>query len=630
MTNYEIKHNDNKYSITIPENYSGEEYYTVCPICTPHRKPEHQKDKKLAINFKIKDMPWRCNHCGEAGYLISDHDMQRKAIKPLINYNRGETPSEGLYEYFANKRNISKNTIDHFKIRMTRRKIMSKATKTFVETKCISYPYFYNGQVINVKYKTEFKDFSSISKADAIFYNIDSLKNSEIAYIVEGEDDVSALYEVGITPVISVPNGVTISDEERKIFEDTGVIEIKNTVNLEYLDKCINDLDHIKTFILATDSDAPGFKLREELSRRLGKDVCKYILFNTFNKPDGTPCKDANDVLIHHSKEGLNKCISEKNDFPMEDVVTLDMVWDKMKVSFNHGKVKGKSTGFKTLDPHFTLRLGHLIDINGFPASGKSIFAMTIALVTAVLHDWKWGLYMPESYPVEDAYDTIVEMLVGNTSDISWDNRMSYEDYKVAAHNFVKKYIYFVDREKGYTPEELRDVARRMIKKYGITGFITDPWNSLTEKRNKGEDLVPYLTRELSAEHRLVTHNNIVKIICTHPPTPDTPKGEKYKAPSPFNVDGGAIWFKKVYDMVALNKEDENDLNNTNVEVYVWKTKNHKLVGIPTGRSPKILQFNRRSNRYYEDVDGLGTMVCPLDGIFKEIKRKLFGKIEGF
>ena len=64
------------------------EVYVTCPICTPARKPEQQKDTKLAINISREPNPCRCNHCGEKGYDLTNEYIERQSIKPLIkNYN---------------------------------------------------------------------------------------------------------------------------------------------------------------------------------------------------------------------------------------------------------------------------------------------------------------------------------------------------------------------------------------------------------------------------------------------------------------------------------------------------------------------------------------------------------------
>ena len=93
----------------------------------------------------------------------------------------------------------------------------------------------------------------------------------------EGEMDVLALHEAGITNAISVPNGATL-----------------NTNNLDYLDNCIDYFDDMSKIIIAVDSDAPGQALQTELIRRLGAETCFLATFDD--------CKDANEYLQKYGK----------------------------------------------------------------------------------------------------------------------------------------------------------------------------------------------------------------------------------------------------------------------------------------------------------------------------------------
>ena len=75
----------------------------------------------------------------------------------------------------------------------------------------------------NVKYRDGRKNFKLYKGAEKVFYNIDNTVGHDTCIIVEGEMDVLALHEAGITNAISVPNGATL-----------------NSNNLDYLDNCID------------------------------------------------------------------------------------------------------------------------------------------------------------------------------------------------------------------------------------------------------------------------------------------------------------------------------------------------------------------------------------------------------
>lgn len=612
--------------INIPVNpkLTGDEYYMICPLCAASRQPAHRNEKKLAINLNSsspKYRLWRCNHCGEGGALLSDKKPYQTKARPVIKNINELQISDALVKWFWEKRKISIQTLEALSIIMTVEPVYQKKNKDKSKTgkvisrKCISYKYLREGTLVNIKYRDPDKNFKMITGASKILYNIDAIKGKKEAIITEGENDTAAYHEAGCKNVVSVPHGVTISKDEREYYEKTGTLVVKNQINLEYIDLCIKDLEDKDIIYIATDDDAAGIKLREELVRRLGKDKCRFIRFGLWKKPDGTPCNDPNDVLVHHGKETLKSTLDFAESYPIEDAITIDDVWDKINYNFDHGNKKGLSLGFRSLDPHFTLRLGHPVALNGYYNTGKTTFAFSaIALYSMVKYGWKWGMYSPENYPVEDAFDIMIEAFVGNTTDIDHDDRMNKKDLE-KAREFLAKHVYFVDREEAYSPKDLRDICHRMIQVYGIRGFLTDPWNSLdhTKERKSFQNIEEYLRQELSAEVRFATRNGIFKLINVHPPTPVKNPDKKYKTPSAFDLEGGSIWSKKMYEMICLDMADSESWSDTKVEVHIQKVKSHKLVGIPTDRNnPVILSFDRRTGRYSE-TDDQGEEHCPFD-----------------
>ena len=136
----------------------------------------------------------------------------------------------------------------------------------------IQFNYIMGDELINIKYRDGRKNFKLYKGAEKVFYNINSIVGYDNCVITEGEMDVLALHEAGITNAISVPNGATL-----------------NSNNLDYLDNCIDYFEDKEKIILAVDNDEPGIALQQELIRRLGAEVCFWQHFED--------CKDANEYL---------------------------------------------------------------------------------------------------------------------------------------------------------------------------------------------------------------------------------------------------------------------------------------------------------------------------------------------
>src|ERR1035438_9100629 len=363
---------------------------------------------------------------------------------------------------------------------------------------------------------------------------------------------------------------------------------VSSQINMKYLDDAWSFFENKTKIYLATDSDAAGIKLRDEFVRRFGKQRCALINFRHWNHPDHLDgCKDANEVLVHHGPDALKNTLKQAKEFPLEDVIHLESIEEKLDHQFQHGRESGILTGYPVLDPHFTWRFGHLVIVNGFAGNGKTSFILNMLMYMALRYKFKSGIYCPENYPVEDAYQMMIELMVGKSAELDVKDRMNFTQY-TSAKAFIKDHIFFIGKADGYTPYELRVIAAQMISRYGIRIFATDPWNSLAHKF-RGDNLENYLENELSAEQRFAVSHNIIKIISAHPPTPIRQKETVYRAPTPFEIRGGTIWFNKAYEMICVHVPEKENLSDTSTEIHVQKVKSHKLVGIPTNREqPEI------------------------------------------
>lgn len=615
------------YDLDIPDGVrtdSTGEYYMVCPVCTPTRKREHQSEKKLAVNLSKHPTPWRCNHCGEAGYVHDKEYLESLKIKPIIYKIVWNDLDEKIIDYFKNRK-ISKETLEHFRIKQTLEPIYQRHNPDenkkdkVLTTLAINFPYFKEGMLINIKYRDSRKNFKMITGASKVFYNIDAIKKQKKAVIVEGEIDVLSYYEAGIDYVVSVPNGSAISDKEKEEYEKTKDPAIFREVDYEYLDNCVQDFDHCETIYIATDDDPAGIKLREQLSRRLGKKRCSYIVFSKYLKDDNTPCKDANDVLIHLGAMTLKNSLSTAIAYPLDNVFRAQMFMDDLRKDFIEGTSKGLPTGYDTLNPHFLWMRGWTYLVNGFPSQGKSSVMFNLILASTLMYKWHWALYLPENYPIHMVVKTMAEILAGNSAEASHSGRMDINTFETLIQKHIDKYIHFIDNDKGLSPEQLREIKQDLVKRNGIVGFFADPWLALNhDMRPKFGSVDEYINYELNYEIRQAQSLNIINIFAHHPSTPMKTKDKEYEAPSPFEPVGGQIWYNKIYSMICIHRDNQNELGNTMTQFHVQKQKVEKLAGIRTNRyEPLLLKYDRRSNRFYEKSDPTDENAsydkCPFD-----------------
>jgi len=591
------------------------EYYMICPICTADRKHNHQNEKKFAINLRKEPKPWRCNHCGEAGYIIDDEYMKKAKFKPILNNFDFLPISDGLTNWFWNKRRISIPTLKAMKISMSSESVKQMRTPpgqehikdTWVQRNCINFKYFKNNVLINIKFRDPYKNFKLITDASKTIYNIDSFKGKKKGIIVEGEIDVLSYIEAGLSEeygIGSVPNGATITREEKENYEKTGIMKVSSEINLDYLDDVIEELNEIEIFYIATDDDAPGIKLREELARRLGKERCRYIRFSDYKTTDGKPINDPNELLVEKGPDALAATIDSAIPFPIDGISTASDYWDKLEHYYDSGILKGLSTGWPSLDPYFNWMKGWLYVENGYPNHGKTTFMLNLIAASIVLYKWKWGIYSPENYPVENILMTLAEIFTGKSLDKDNSSRLSKIEYKDVTNNFTNKYIHFInDNDRGYTPEDLRKIKKTLIRQHGITGFYTDPWSSLVHNYRSQDSEDKYLEHELSLEVRFTTKYNLVNVISHHPKTPVAVE----KAPTVFTLTGGKVWWIKGYSIFCVHRRNLSDWKDLLTELHVQKNKDFKAAGeITSALTPPTFLFNRNNRRFYgQNADDL-------------------------
>jgi len=340
--------------------------------------------------------------------------------------------------------------------------------------------------------------------------------------------------------------------------------------------------------------------------------------------------KDSNQLLIEEGVDALKAILNNANDFPIDNIVFAKDVYTELEYEYVHGKVKGKSTGWKCLDPHFTLRKGDMIIGNGYGGMGKTTFSFNVVINTALMYNWKWGIYTPENYPERRVYDLLAEILIGNSSDRDYQSRMSLTEYKSAIMGFLQKHIYLVRGNRRYTPKELNDKFSEMISRLGIIGVIKDPWNNLKHNM-KNRTLDDYLEDALSDEVEFATRNEVVSMINAHPPTPPRDRLSSLPAPTVFMIRGGAIWSAKAYVIYCIHQRRLDDVKDMTVEFHMQKSKDNKTIGYKTKEDePILLEYRHKSNRFYElSIQGGGKWINPIEEnktlLFEQLNLKING-----
>ena len=533
-------------------------------------------------SFKVseKKQIYKCFGCGKTGdsiqFLIDYKQLTfTEAIEYLAaKYNVSldtidDKPKSYVLPTWKNQTNLSEKIVQYFESRKISQKtlIALKITdgmewmpQTNSERMTMHFNYFREGVLTNVKYRDSKKNFKLHKNAELILYNIDALKDTDEAFIVEGEMDALSLHEAGIQNVVSVPNGAN-----------------KEQNNLAYIDNSWEQIKHIKRWHLALDNDFNGRKLREELSERFGKGVCDYIEFKD--------CKDANECLTRYGINGIIESVSNKKEFPLEGVFTIN----DYENDINDMYVNGLDRGIDVELPNFDLRLvkGYIYTFTGIPSHGKSEFVDELAIRSIIKADWKGAYYSPENKPTQLHFSKMARKIVGK----HWDgyNKMTKEE-KNLVMRFLNKRVWFIKPEKDFTLTSILNQIRDIKTRYGLDFFVIDAWNKLEHKDNDTHAV----GRALDELEIFCATNNLLCFLVAHPTKIERDKKTgKYLVPTLYSISGSSNFYNKTDVGVCIYRDfdtNETFVYRQKVKFDHWGTEGYS-----------IYKFDIPSKRYFVD-----------------------------
>ena len=509
----------------------------ICPLCSHDRKPKNQKDKCASYDWERG--LGTCHNCNKT-FQLHTFNRKGKAEKVYVKPTQPEeqsTVNDKVAEWFAS-RGISRSTL--YELGVTDGdEYMPQTGKV---EHAIQFNYFVGDQLVNVKYRDGRKNFKLYKGAEKVFYNINSIVGYEYCVIVEGEMDVLALHEAGITNAVSVPNGATL-----------------NTNNLEYLDNTIDYFLDQEKIIIAVDSDEAGQALQQELIRRLGTEVCYIATFDD--------CKDANEYLVKYGKEKLTGRITAATPVPLENVTTFRDIEGDVTDFVRNGFKPGYQVGLRDFDSIFSTYTGQFITVTGIPSSGKSDFVDQMCVGYNQLYGWKTAFASPENQPTFLHAHKLMRKIWGgmpSEADINGEKWNSIAD-------LCNSSFYHIDMEK-YTIEHVLKKGAELVKRKGIKCLVIDPYNKVRSVK-PSTDVNQYTLDYLEQIDVFAKKYDVLVIVVAHPTKMYKDGNGKIEEPTMYNIKGGGEWYDASYHGLLVHR----DYDAQTVKVKVLKVKFQNL-----------------------------------------------------
>ncbi len=601
--------------------YSGSEK-VKCPQCTDGRK--NKNDKPLSVNITTGE--YNCHHCGWKGNVRTFERKRntKNYEKPPSDVLKNIQLKEKVVKWFST-RNVSRGTLDKFMI-FSKEEWMPQ---TGQKENCICFPYFRDGEMVNVKYRDARKNFKLFKDAELIFYNLNSVGDKKYCIITEGEIDCMSAYEAGYGHEPIASEDGELANEQ---FSKWSIVSVPNGASkgnqrLDYLDNCSDWFMGLHEIVVATDNDDAGIALRDELIRRLGVERCKII---SYPLEEVVPisgckrrCKDLNEVLQYLGKEVVINCIENAEFIPVDGVYYLDDIFQSMLQNFQNGIVLAPSTRFGEMDSYFRWKKGDINLVTGYGNHGKTFFALQLKLTKSIYDGWKWAVFSPESFPANDFYDDMVEMYVGK-----WLKDMTKDEY-VDACVFIDKHFFYVYPEDSHDIHSINEKFRHLVLKKGVDGVMIDPFNQLDHLQRPYQREDQYLSEILKDIKRFALLNNVCYTIVAHPKNPTYLQDKSLPIVDMYDIAGGAMWGNKADNILSYYRPNFHiNKNSPEVDVYVQKIK-RKRTGGQLGHFSLTLNWSRK--RY---TNSSGQMPCdPWRAKYFEEKAKedfIQKPLEGF
>lgn len=507
-------------------DYDVGEHKTTCPQCSHSRK--NKRDLCLSVRIDSDgSCMWKCHHCEWSGGAsreiwrsLGTQPLNRKPPRKIREPDSLDLP-ENILEWFQ-KRHISESTVKAFGI--------YRSMQSFGEAPvaCISFPYREGGDLVNVKYRANNKQFRQEKDAKRTLFGIDRVRthwdgtNDRTVVFVEGEMDVLAMNECGITYATTLPDGAPQTakfDPNDKRFE-----ALKNC-------EWIQDAERV---IIATDGDEPGQALAIELAHRFGKDRCWTVEW-----PEDV--KDANECLIKHGSDRVGKLIDDAKPYPVDGLHSIDEYLNEV-LNIYHGKIqKPLDTGFSNLDQIYKVMPSTFTLVTGIPNHGKSNFIDQLIMNLNRLHGWKFAIFSPE-HSSSNHIRRLLEKYVKLPFDTGPSMRMTEDQVRDGFKSLSQKFHFIEHQEAVPSIDWILDKARVAILRYGVRGIVVDPYNEIDSSRdgNKRED--EHIRDLISKCKAFCRKHEIVMWMVAHPAKMQRTADGSYPPPSLYDVSGSAHW----------------------------------------------------------------------------------------
>ena len=548
---------------------SAENQKVLCPLCS-HKRSTPQKQKEPCLSVNPLKGSGKCHHCQAVAIKDPKKTPKKEYNFPRQNWENYTTLSDALVKEFK-KRGISQQTLIDCKI--TQETYYQPARQGTCTN--IVFNYFEGELLVNKKFRSPTKQFTQIPKAKKIFYGLNDIQGEKEIYIVEGEMDKLAFWEVGVRNCISVPNG---AGDLNDIFENSP------------------ELFDVEKVYIAVDMDEPGLKLEDELCRRFGKHRCQRIQFKN---------KDANDDLIE-SPLTLEEAIKNPVPYPVDGTYNAVDLWEdmvKFRAEGYQKTIRPKGREWREVNDIFSFLLGQLTVVTGIPSHGKSTVLENYILSVVRDYEYPASFYSPEHLPLATHLGLMSEKVIGKpllrtesnegVELISDDEYIQFRDWSA---DLVK--LTYPENGEVVDWDWILNKFKEQIFRFGTKIFVIDAFNKI--KRSNSES-IGEISDILNKITLFCQVHNVAVFLVAHP-TKMNNKLHNDRIPTLYDVKGSSEFYDQTHNGIAIHREFdiiETEEGETLEPHTIFKCLKVKLKHQGKSGEEVKLKFNTNNHRYH-------------------------------
>lgn len=452
----------------------GDEYEPkYCPLC---HGGKHKDKYTFGLNFKKHTYqclrgncdPDRkgtfkqlCEKFGEvAEYYLEFLEKNGKTIEKVnpvkAEYTKPKddlaVTNDEVVQYFLN-RGISKEVTTKYTY-----------VKKFKNRTVCCFKFTLDGEHVMTKYRNiHYKEGSKEAKEKqeagglSVLWNIDNIDLDMPVIITEGMIDALSVIEAGYENVVSVPSGCN---------------------NFKWIDNCWDKIQKVKEWVLYTDNDVPGDKMKEELITKFGAEKCSVVNHDL---------KDANEELLFYGKEIVADFIKNASKVPLDGLVDIATV-----ETTDPDTMDRIYTGFEFLDKYLGGFVFPSLNVwTGKRGSGKStVLCQTIIkpieqncnifIYTGELDSGLFKLWLYNQIA------TSRHILKNKDINSALTTFKPTDEAIGAIDKWIEKHVWLYDDRMTNKEDDLINKMQQAYERYNCKLFILDNLTTIKFNPNKG------------------------------------------------------------------------------------------------------------------------------------------------